>query len=315
MNILNIQRRNFHFELFEKRSIPFYYQNIAGIPKTFYQFPNPDEYKVNDSTTIINCIPPYIPINDKTLIDSYKSFSKSYRLGFAMDLRSFTSTQEFLRIQLGKKVYKNLRQDIQRLERNHSIRCEFYFGAIDEVTCNSLLKILKGFIQERFKGRTSKHVALNRWAFYEDTVFDMITSKKASLFVMYDENKPIAISLQYHFNNILFVAIISFDSIYYKYSMGRHVFVKLIEWCFKNNYKLLDMGWGAYDYKIKFANAVYKMHTHVLYPKTSLKQKVIAFFVSLFLMSIYYCLILYKRNFKNPEVKFKGRWLNDFVIK
>jgi CelD/BcsL family acetyltransferase involved in cellulose biosynthesis len=231
-----------------------------------------------------------------------------------MDFREYDSAQEFLRNQLGKKVYKNLRQDNQRLERNHTTRFEFFFGAIDESKCEILLETLKGFISVRFKGKTSKHAALNRWGFYQDTVYEMILAKKASLFVIYELELPIAISLHYHYKKILYAAIISFDTRFSKYSMGRQMFVQQIIWCYDNNYQLLDMGWGAYDYKLKFSNAVYRHQTHVLYPKKSIGKKLVAYCISWALMFKYYGARLRDREFKIPESKFKNRWLKHLDV-
>jgi hypothetical protein len=231
-----------------------------------------------------------------------------------MDFREYDTEQEFLRFQLGKKVYKNLRQDVQRLERNHDIRFETYFGALNEAKYKTLMETLKGFISVRFKGKISKHVALNRWGFYMDTVYEMILAKKASLFVIYELEKPIAISLHYHFKKILFTSIISFNANFHKYSLGRQMFVKQIAWCYNNNYQLLDMGWGSYDYKMKFSNAVYRYQTHVLYPKKSFRKKIIALCISWALMFKYYGAIIRDRKFTLPKSKFQNRWLKKLEI-
>ncbi len=315
MKILNIRNLNFFFEFFENSAILPYYFQIPGIPKEYYPTEPIQAKEGQKDIVIVNCIPPYLSLSTKNIKNSFSFYSKSYRLGFAMDFREYDSEQEFLRNQLGKKVYKNLRQDIQRLERNHAIRFEIYFGSIDESKCKSLMETLKGFISVRFKGRISKHVALNRWGFYQDTVYEMILAKKASLFVIYELERPIAISLHYHYKKVLYTAIISFDDSFHKYSLGRQMFVKQITWCYNNNYQLLDMGWGSYDYKLKFTNAVYRYQTHVLYPQKSFGKKLVAFCISWALMFKYYGAILRDRKFKIPESNFHDRWLKDLEIK
>ena len=138
MNLLNIQRANFHFDFFEKRYVPRYYQGIKGIPLEFYQLPYPKNDIRNKRIAIVNSIPPYLSINEDNLTDSYRCYSKSYRLGFAMDLSESSSAREYLRNQLGKKMFKNLRQDFQRLERSYNIQFEIYHGKIEKATHPSM---------------------------------------------------------------------------------------------------------------------------------------------------------------------------------
>jgi len=310
MAIPNIQRYNFHFDFFEKRFIPEYYKKISGIPPDYYQLSDSEkDIGSNKNIAIVNCIPPYLSVNEANLIDSYSCYSKSYRTGFAMDLSKSSSAREYLRNQLGKKVFKNLRQDMQRLDRSYTIRFDIYHGQIDKVTYQFLLDKLEGFILDRFKGRTSKHTALNRWKEYTDTAFDQIIAKNASLFVLYEKDNPIAISLNYHYKNTLCSAIISFDRAFYKFSLGRQMFVKQIEWCYENGYRLIDMGWGSFDYKIKFSNAVFRYKTDVLYSKKSYLQKLMAFTISWLLFIKYYLVQIKDSKFKNPEAAYKNRWM------
>ena len=315
MNLLNIQRANFHFAFFEKRYVPPYYEGITGIPQEFYQLPYPKNDIRNKRIAIINCIPPYLSVNEDNLNDAYSCYSKSYRLGFAMDLSESISAREYLRNQLGKKMFKNLRQDFQRLERSYNIRFEIYHGKIEKATYHFLLDKLEGYIRERFEGRTTKHTALNRWKDYTDTAFDQIIAKNASLFVLYEKDNPIAISLNYHYKNIFYSAITSFDQNFYRFSLGKQMFVKQIEWCYENGYRLIDTGWGSFDYKIKFSNAVYRNQTNVIYPKKDYVKKVMAYIISWLLLIKYYLVMVKYSKFKKPESTYENRWLKKFEIR
>ena len=315
MDILNIQRYNFHFEFFEKRFIPEYYKEISGVPLDYYQLSDSEKDIGNKRIAIIKCIPPYLSVNEDNLIDSYSCYRKSYLLGFAMDLSKSISAREYLRNQLGKKMFKNLSQDMRRLERSHTIRFEIYHGQIEKATYKLLLDKLEGFIRDRFEGRTSKHTALNRWKDYTDTAFDQIIAKNASLFVLYEKDSPIAISLNYHYKNIFYSAITSFEQTFYKFSLGRQMFVKQIEWCYENGYRLIDMAWGSFDYKIKFSNAVFRYKTHVLYSKKNYLEKLMAFTISWLLLIQYYLVMIKYSKFKNPESSYKNRWLKNFEVR
>lgn len=313
MNLLNIQRSNFHFDFFEKRFIPEYYHGIKGIPQEFYQLPYPKNENRNKKITIINCVPPYLSVNEDNLNDSYSCYSKSYRLGFAMDLSESSSARDYLRNQVGKKTFKTLRQDLQRLECSYNIRFEIYNGKIEKATYHFLMDKLEGYIKERFKGR--KHLALIRWKEYTDTAFDQIIAKNASLFVLYEKDDPLAISLNYHYKNIFYSAITSFDQNFYRFSLGKQMFVKQIEWCYGRGYRLIDTGWGSLDYKIKFSNAVFRYQTHVLYPKKDYMKKVMAFILSWLLFIKYHLVMVKYHKFKKPESSYKNRWLKKFEIR
>lgn len=305
--MIKLKRHNFHYDLFEKRSVPINYQNIKGIPIEFYEPSYASQ--VDDHVTIINCVPPYLEISNKNINSKFANISRSYRLGFAMNLSESKSAIEFLKIQLGKKGYKNLRQDRQRLERDHEINYKVFHGEIDESICNELMNQLESFIRFRFKDRTEKHTALSKWSFYKETTYDQIIHKNASLFVIYQGNNPIAITLTYHYNKILNAAVASFDYNFYKYSLGKIMFVNQIEWCYDNNYELIDIGWGSLDYKIKFSNAVFKYQTHVLYPKNNVFKYITSALISWFLMFKYYLDMIRAGKYRLPNKKYKNKWM------
>ena len=65
----------------------------------------------------------------------------------------------------------------------------------------------------------------------------LINQKKASLFVIYDGDRPISISLNRHINNsILFSETHSYDVEYSKYGLGHVDNYMLLNWCINNNF-------------------------------------------------------------------------------
>ncbi len=308
MKIPFVESHNFYFDFFEKNQVPAFYSKIDGVPQSFFAETDLSK-KTKNKVHIVNCIPPHIFDDGDGINPSYGYFSKSYRMGFAMDLTDYDSARAFLRDRLGKKTFKNLRQDQQRLKRDHNIRVVTYYGDIDQALCTELFNTLKGYVESRFKGRTHKHTALNRWDFYAETSYQKICSKQASLFVVYDDTNPIAISLSYHYKNIFCATITSFDKEYHRYSLGKLMFVWQMEWCYQNGYGLLDTGWGNLDYKIKFSNAVHYYKTHVLYPKNSIFKKVLAYTISWLLLKKHHWITLRGKNIQHLESAYKGLWL------
>ncbi len=307
MKLPGIQSHNFAFDFYEKNKVPFFFKEIKNVPKSYFR----DNHKKDNKVHIVNCVMPYIGKRKSTIIDDYGFYSKSYRLGYAMDLSNSSCATEYLKDVLGKKPYKNLRQDRQRLYRGNNIHLKVYHGEIDKDNYMFLFNTLKGYILKRFEGREHKHTALSKWDFYIKSCYNMILSKNAALFVLYDNDRPIAISLSFSHKNILTAAITSFDEHYYKYSLGKLMFVNQIEWCFLNDYKLLDTGWGNIEYKIKFCNAVFYYDTKVFYPKKNLFKRILAFLISWGLMIKYYFVIIFKeKRYNKPEKTYKNRWLD-----
>ena len=305
MKIPFVEHHNFHFDFFEKNEVPPFYDQISGVPKSFFNATDMAKNKVH----IVNCVPPYIFGQNDSVAPDYGCFSNSYRMGFAMDLTNFNSAEDYFRERLGNKSFKNLQRKQQKLERNFDIHLENYYGEIDQAQCENLLNTLKGFIESRFEGRTQKHLALNRWDFYAKTTYKNICSKKASLFVVYNNHNPIAMTLNYHYKSTFSGTLTSFHQDYYRYSLGKLMAIWLVDWCYKNGYTLLDMGWGNQEYKIKFANAVYYYSTDVFYPKKSIFKKILAYFTSWFLMKKYFLITLRGKKLQNPEDPFENRWL------
>lgn len=92
----------------------------------------------------------------------------------------------------------------------------------------------------------------------------MILEKKASLFIIYDGEKPIGIMLNFMSNNILFGTMSVFDIAYAKYNVGSVNIMKLIEWCLNNHIKFLDFSKGHFDDKVRWTNVAYYFEYYIL---------------------------------------------------
>ncbi|WP_445381986.1 GNAT family N-acetyltransferase [Robiginitalea sp. IMCC43444] len=308
MKLIPLIRRNFHLDFYEENKICSVFKKMRGLPNEYFG-DKKNKLRNNNAITIINCIPPYL-VSDKIILQSeYSSFSGNIRLGYAMLLNEFKNSSEYLREQLGKKVYKNLRQDKQRLEREHELSIQFYHGKIDPHTFEKILHQLKEFIEVRFGGNKHKHYALKRWSLYEKELYKQILGKRASFIVAYSGGDIAGISVNYHFTDNITVALNSFNRDFSGYSMGRLMFWYILDWSYNNNIKLIDLEWGNLPYKIKFSNAVFQYQTQVVYPRKNILLKMLSFgIIQLLVLKNY---ILQKKDFgmKNPEEIFEGRWL------
>jgi hypothetical protein len=120
------------------------------------------------------------------------------------------------------------------------------------------------------------------WKFYEDAGYSLIQEKKASLFVVYDGDEPIAITYNYHFGDTLVDVITVFDTDYSKFNLGYVNNLKLIEWALENGLYAVDFSKGYFDYKKRLSNLEYYFEYHIIYDTGSPVSKLIAMAINFF---------------------------------
>lgn len=91
--------------------------------------------------------------------------------------------------------------------------------------------------------------------------------KEASLYVIYNENRPIDICLNYHVAGVYVNKIRSYDIDYSKFRVGYIDIIKQLEWCLENNYAIFDLMRGDLRYKREFCNVISNLDRYILYPK------------------------------------------------
>ncbi|MGB5317483.1 GNAT family N-acetyltransferase [Eudoraea sp.] len=230
---------------------------------------------IDENLYVIKNVPRYLNI---TFFD-YKNLKTQVFpsiTGFAISLGNYNDIDSYMRDQFKSKARSQLLRRVKRLEKCYDITYKRYYGKIDRDDCLALLAILKGMIITRFKERNQVSDSLKNWLEIETSLHSLINDKKASLFVIYNEGVPISISICYHYGNVFFSYIDSYDVNYFKFGLGNIMIYKKLEICFENNYKFLDMGWGELDYKRRWCNYIYNYEHHILLPNNSLPAYLIA---------------------------------------
>ncbi|WP_170126275.1 GNAT family N-acetyltransferase [Arenibacter echinorum] len=276
---------NFFFEFFEKNSILPFYEEVNN--RTNGQISvNKSIEKIVGSKSgvfVVNFIPPYLDAKINIQNTSYRAFQVKPRTGFIMDLSPFPNADEYLKSHLGSKNRRNILSRLKRLESCFDITYKCYFGEIDESEYEFLFQEFELMIGSRFEQRGDEHVGFQRWDDYKESVYDLIRNKRASLFVIYDQKKPIVINLNYHYQNILDIAIPSYDIDYSKFGLGQIVLVKQLEWCFQNDIKMVDMRWGDLPYKRLWCNKIEEYKCDVVYNKNNPTNLILAFTIAKYL--------------------------------
>ena len=187
--------------------------------------------------------------------------------GYVIDLTKFENAEDFFMKTLGKNSRKNFRAKQRKLEEEYNIEYAFYFGEISKEQYDLIFDVCYRLMEERFDEKKIYNRNLAQWADYHKLFYPMILAKKASVFVIYDGDKPITITLNFHCADIVFSHIQIYDIAYSRFSMGDIAIFKNVGWCFQNNMAIWDFSKGATDNKLRWSNHVYQFDYHLIINK------------------------------------------------
>ena len=259
---------------YKKTFLPVYINVGKNLTKGIFYRLQKEHSDFKGKIFLLYDIPDYFNVNEQVdLINKKLEVKKIYQYkGYMMDLTNFSSTKDYQTTQFKTKNKRYVRQShIGRLEKTFEITYDFIFGEIDENKYNVIFDHFHYLLNIRFKGKNTDYHHLNKrkWQFYKELILPLIRAKQASFLIIYNEGIPIGINLNYHAENILFKAITVFDYDYKKFSIGKLSVLKLLDWCFENNYSFSDFSKGYFDYKEKWSNTQYNFNYHLLYDKSS----------------------------------------------
>ncbi|WP_435625403.1 GNAT family N-acetyltransferase [Flagellimonas sp.] len=254
---------NFYKTFFEQESIPELYSKIrlhtdeAPLKISF----NPVDNIPNKKNVVIEYFPNYL------IPEISKNYSKKaifQKKGHAVNLKEFRSFEDYYSSHIKKSKRKLVTRSIKRLESCFDVSYKMYFGHIEKERYDILMEALFTMIRKRFETKHAKNEDLENQVYYKKMFYPLILEKRASLFVIYNKDKPIEISLNYNNSGICYSAICSFNMDYSKFSLGNVEIYQQIKWCFENNHTLFDMGYGDFNYKLSWSNLTYDFESHVL---------------------------------------------------
>lgn len=271
-------KTNFFMDLFERREIPNVYKKISYLENNHHLYvtnSETDHDKEEYNLYTITLIPDYLNL---TLKNDKKYIQKTYpqnNLGYAIRIKNIVNVDGYLKSQF-RSNSKIIKQSLTKLESSFHIHYEIFYDNISRENYDFLMESLREKLILRFAQRQDDNKKLKEWDTILDATFNQINSKKASLFVIYDNNKPINISLNYHLDKIMFSAISSYDIDYHKFGVGHVNMIKSLEWCIKNKYEVLELGYGDLDYKRRWCNYIYNFKYQVIYTRNSLLVTLLA---------------------------------------
>lgn len=189
--------------------------------------------------------------------------------GCAITLDSFENENDYVKHQFKKKA-DNIRRYVKRLESSFDIEYKMYYGSIDNDMLNLLLDQMAEMILKRFDTLSESNNSLNDLTWIRKKAYTLILEKKASLFVIYNQDRAISITFNFVHDKFLFAFLSGFDIDYRKFGMGHVYIFKQLQWCFEHHFAIYEMGWGAYDYKQRWCNLIYNSKHYLFYRRNKL---------------------------------------------
>ena len=204
--------------------------------------------------------------------------------GFLVDLNNYSDFDQYFCATFSKSSRYKLNKYKRRLESCFEISYKMYHGYMKKELYDCLFGHFKELLEKRFndKGITNNNLDPKEWNFYYEVAYPMILEKKASLFVIYNGNVPIGVTLNYFSENIVFDAITVFDIDYEKFHLGSVTIMKLIEWSINQKFKYFDFSKGYFDYKKRWATKEYYFEYHLYYDKSSIISNVLGNTIALY---------------------------------
>ncbi|NJX15171.1 GNAT family N-acetyltransferase [Tamlana crocina] len=254
-------KNNFYSDLFEKEKVSKAINRLElKIDGSFIYQSNESEIADSNIHTPI-LVPDYLNV---TLTPHLTARNVYHKKGYGVNVKSISDIDSYLKENAGTNFKKNTLRTLKRLENCFNIKYEMFFGNIEKPTYNNLMDTLLSMIQNRFQERKGRNRVIEDWEYYKSICYDLINSKSGSIFVIYSGEEPIEISLNFHQDTIMYSAISSYNLDYHKFSLGNVEIYRQLEWCLKNNISFFDMGYGNFDYKIKWSNLAYNFNTLVI---------------------------------------------------
>ncbi len=279
--LFSIRNSHLIFDLFLDKKISSLYDGkvLNTLTENSFNIENIVNYNFKN-IYITKDVPNYLSFSP-SINNSNLEFKKILQYkGYLVSIKGFSGVKDFVDKTLNKRNRKNLNSKTARLYNNHQITSQFFFGQIDKKDYEILFGDFYRLLKTRFKKKKTYNRYLLNWNGLQASTFQKILDKKASLHVLYDNLKPIAITLNFHLDDIVFSHIQTYDLSYSQYNMGDISMVNHIEWLIHNNISVFDLSMGHTYYKEKWCNHHYHFFYHVFYNKKSIRSRLFAKIIS-----------------------------------
>jgi len=248
---------------------------------TYQLNPNSSKFFKNHVFLIYDCSDYYNLVGDFSNRTIGRFQIEQYS-GFIADLSGQETVQDYLKRELSKRGRQKIIRYEKRLNTCFRISFKMHQENIPLETYENLFQYFKSFLIKRFdeKQETNNNLDEKEWDFFKVLTFELLKDKQASLFVTYEDETPIAISLHYLRGKTIIDVIRSFDIDYSKFHLGSVSIAALIKWCYENSIDRIDFSKGDFEYKRSWANLEHHFENHIYYNKRSTTSSLLAMTIS-----------------------------------
>ncbi len=256
-------------------SLPLIYGSILDNKGFNYKAKTSKAQSINKQIFLVKDVPDYLHIDIKETENNISLYKTKTLKGHLIDFQLFKNFPDYIEQNFSAKSRSNLRRYQNRLETCFNIKYTCYYGSIPKPEYDHLFVVLKDLLLRRFNEKQEVNYELQHLNEFHDIVYDLVLNKKASIYVIYDGQKPISIRINMHKERLNFYIISGYDIDYSKFHLGAIDMLKSIEWCFNNNFEVYDLLKGYDYYKIKWATTCYHYYNHIVYNSSSTKASFI----------------------------------------
>ncbi len=275
--LFHFKNDRFIFDLFLENKINSFYASHIFNKLTNSRFvANLVSSNVFKTIYIVKDIPDYLSLEFQKPNQTYSFKKVKQYKGYLVNLAEYNSNEAFIAENLNKRNRKNLYSKERKLNKNHNISSQIFFGSINKKEYDNIFETFYILLENRFNEKHTHNRYLSNWKDLQVSTFQKILDKQASLHIIYDDLKPVAITLNFHKGDIVFSHIQAYDINYSKYNMGDICMMNQLEWLINNNISVFDLSMGKTYYKEKWCNYTYTFIYHVFYNQKSLLSKVCA---------------------------------------
>ncbi|MBR9853730.1 MAG: GNAT family N-acetyltransferase [Algicola sp.] len=189
--------------------------------------------------------------------------------GHLVNLAPYQNLSEYLNAQLSKRNIKNLRAKKKKLESLGGIGYRVLSGDIAELEYAKIFNRFKELLSNRFDQKGILNRDLPHWQQLYRFTLPKLCSGEAKLFIIYKNELPICIALNYIVDHVMFSHIQTYDTDYSPYNLGDIHIQFQLEWCFSNNIDIYDVSKGTNPYKEKWCNHRYRLFHEIVYSQKS----------------------------------------------
>jgi hypothetical protein len=278
----DLKKIDFMFELAFNKSLPDFYDQVQY--KSDYEVllnsASSEVPSLNDNIYMVYDVPSFLNVRTKTIYSNTGFKSVIQHKGYQINLDNYNDLEAYLKDRFGKSSLQLLRAGKKRLETCFDITYKMYYGNIDKDQYHHFFKKFYKMLELRASEKGIHNRNLPFWDLYTAKVYDMICSKEASLFVIYDGNQAINISLNMHVKNTVFLFISAYDVAYSKFRLGHTNWMMQLDWFLKNGIKRVDFSKGNVAYKKRWTNTEYDFNYHLFYNSSNMVLKLKALWIA-----------------------------------